>query len=92
MPKHITDSISKVEEVPSYCFGNVPIKKCAWCKKKFEVLSSQWRYKTQRKGRILFFCRYDCWRAEENHANPNPVLRGERVYEARLHEGKEKPI
>ena len=81
MPKHITQGITKVEEAPSYCFGHTPIRKCAWCKKKFEVLSPQWKYKTQRKGRIYWFCRYNCWTADEQKYNPKPVLRGEHCME-----------
>ena len=92
MAKHLADRLSKMEDATVYCLGNVPVKKCAWCKKKFEMLSPQWKYKTQRKNRTLYFCRYNCWTAEERATNPAPVLRGERVYEARLKEGKEKPI
>lgn len=92
MPKSIIGALHKIEPVDAFLYGGAKAKRCAWCKKKFEILSAQWKYKTRRNGRDLWFCRYNCWRAEENHVNPQPVLRGERVYEARLNEGKEKPI
>lgn len=80
MPKCITDRLSKLDSSAAV-HGNMGTKKCHWCKKKFEPLSSGWKYKTIRKGREYWFCRYNCWRADEKAVNPNPVLRGEHVLE-----------
>lgn len=68
------------ELAPLYVAGKPFYRRCAYsqCGKKFEVLSSQWKYKTVRNGKELYFCRYNHWMADERENGKKPALRGEK--------------
>lgn len=76
-PKPITQYLVHKAQIPTGALGQCKIVKCAWCKKPFELLSDQWAYKVNVKGKIHYFCRYK-HDVEWHKANDKPTpLRGE---------------
>ena len=64
-------------------------KRCPECKKRFELLSAAWVYKTKSNGKTHYQCSYTCWRGATKKQNPTPVLRGEKTAQKRIESGKE---
>lgn len=68
---------------------NPKLVKCTECKKRFELLSQDWVYKTKKDGKIRWQCSWHCHRAAHKKQYPQPVLRGEKVAQERIDNGKE---
>ncbi len=75
--KSIAKYLVHTAPFPMSAVGHCKTVKCGWCKKSFELLSDQWAYKVNHKGKTIYFCRYNhdvAWHKEYDKPSP---LRGE---------------
>lgn len=86
--KPITQRLADTTSLAAVGFNPQP-KRCTECRKRFEVLSSSWVYKTRQGGKTKYQCSYTCWRGATKKQNPHPILRGEKTAQKRIDFGKE---
>ena len=67
---------SKMQKDPQiYISWASQVKTCPECKRQFDWFGEQWVYRTKRNGKMLWYCSWRCWRAQD--ARVPKKLRGE---------------
>ena len=88
MNKPITRRLANTQTLYPGTYNPKTVK-CSECKKRFELLSSDWVYTVSENGKKLWQCSWKCHRLADKRVHPTSFLRGEKVAQQRIESGKE---